>query len=73
MQAALLSTRREHAPAGLDGGGAGAPGAQRLIGADGAVKVFPGCFSLEIRAGDAIEIETPGGGGFGTPAPTSAA
>jgi 5-oxoprolinase (ATP-hydrolysing) len=73
MQAALLSTRREHAPAGLDGGGAGAPGAQRLIGADGAVKVLPGCFSLEIRAGDVIEIETPGGGGFGTPAPTSAA
>jgi len=71
MQAALLSTRREHAPPGLAGGGPGAPGAQRLIGADGAVKVLPGCFSLEVGVGDAIEIETPGGGGFGAPAPAS--
>jgi 5-oxoprolinase (ATP-hydrolysing) len=70
MQAALLSTRRDHAPSGLAGGGPGAPGAQRLIAAEGAVKVLPGCFSLEIRAGDAIEIETPGGGGFGALAPT---
>jgi 5-oxoprolinase (ATP-hydrolysing) len=73
MQAALLSTRREHAPPGLAGGGSGAPGAQRLIEAEGAVKVLPGCFSLEIRAGDAIEIETPGGGGFGATAESSAA
>jgi 5-oxoprolinase (ATP-hydrolysing) len=67
MEAALLSTRREHAPQGLAGGGPGLPGAQRLIDAHGAVKVLPACFSLEVRAGDAIEIETPGGGGFGAP------
>jgi 5-oxoprolinase (ATP-hydrolysing) len=65
MSAALLSTRREHAPPGLAGGADGAAGAQRLISAEGAVKELPGCFSLDVRAGDVIEIETPGGGGFG--------
>ena len=67
MQAALLSTRREHAPRGLAGGGAGAPGRQSLIGADGAVKELPGCFAIEVAAGESIEIQTPGGGGFGPP------
>ncbi|QUD90887.1 hydantoinase B/oxoprolinase family protein [Phenylobacterium montanum] len=65
MEAALLSTRREHAPQGLSGGGPGVPGRQRLILADGAVKSLAGCFSVTLAAGDAIEIETPGGGGFG--------
>ena len=65
MEAALLSTRREHAPQGLAGGGPALPGAQRLIAANGAVKELPGCFSLNVAAGDIIEIETPGGGGFG--------
>ena len=65
MEAALLSSRRDHAPQGLAGGGPGLPGAQRLIGASGAVKELPGCFSVDVQAGDVIEIETPGGGGFG--------
>jgi 5-oxoprolinase (ATP-hydrolysing) len=70
MDAALLSTRRDHAPQGIAGGGPGLPGAQRLITADGAVKELPGCFSLKVTPGDVIEIETPGGGGFGPPAPS---
>jgi len=65
MQAALLSSRREHAPQGLAGGEAAQTGAQRLIGADGAVTPLDGCFSVQVAAGDVIEIETPGGGGFG--------
>ncbi|MFN3521950.1 MAG: hydantoinase B/oxoprolinase family protein [Phenylobacterium sp.] len=65
MEAALLSTRREHAPQGLAGGGPGRPGAQRLIKSSGAIKELPGCFSVTVQPGDAIEIETPGGGGFG--------
>lgn len=68
MEAALLSTRREHAPQGIAGGGAALPGAQRLIAADGAVKELPGCFSLTVAPDDIIEIETPGGGGFGAAA-----
>jgi 5-oxoprolinase (ATP-hydrolysing) len=65
MEVALLATRREHAPAGIGGGGDALPGAQRLIAASGSVKELPACFSLEVEAGDAIEIDTPGGGGFG--------
>ena len=65
MQTALLSTRRLTSPRGAVGGADALPGAQRLIAASGAVKEAPACFSLEVQAGDAIEIETPGGGGFG--------
>jgi 5-oxoprolinase (ATP-hydrolysing) len=65
MEAALLSTRREHAPQGIAGGGPALPGAQRLISASGAIRELPGCFSLMVQPGDIIEIETPGGGGFG--------
>jgi 5-oxoprolinase (ATP-hydrolysing) len=65
MRAALLSTRRTNPPRGLAGGGDAMPGRQRLIGAGGALKELPACFSLEVQAGEAIEIETPGGGGFG--------
>jgi 5-oxoprolinase (ATP-hydrolysing) len=67
MEAALLSTRRDHAPQGLAGGGPARPGRQRLIAADGRVKELKGCFSITVQLGDAIEIETPGGGGFGEP------
>jgi len=67
MEAALLSSRREHAPQGLAGGGPGLPGRQRLIAASGPVTELPGCFSVTVELGDAIEIETPGGGGFGQP------
>jgi len=66
MEVALLSTRRDHRPQGVAGGGAALPGRQRLITADGAVKELPGCFAIEVGPGDVVEIETPGGGGFGT-------
>jgi 5-oxoprolinase (ATP-hydrolysing) len=66
MDAALLASRRATAPRGLAGGGPGLPGAQRLIRADGAVTKLDGCFSVRVAAGDVIEIETPGGGGFGS-------
>jgi 5-oxoprolinase (ATP-hydrolysing) len=65
LDAALLSSRRDHAPQGLAGGGPGLPGRQRLIAASGAVTELPGCFSVKVKLGDVIEIETPGGGGFG--------
>ncbi|HKR88088.1 MAG TPA: hydantoinase B/oxoprolinase family protein, partial [Phenylobacterium sp.] len=65
MEAALLASRRTHAPQGLAGGGPGLAGRQRLLRADGTATELPGCFSLEVRPGDAVEIETPGGGGFG--------
>jgi 5-oxoprolinase (ATP-hydrolysing) len=66
MDAALLASRRDHRPQGLAGGGPALGGAQRLISAEGAVTKLEGCFSVRVAAGDVIEIETPGGGGFGS-------
>ncbi|WP_309090756.1 hydantoinase B/oxoprolinase family protein, partial [Phenylobacterium sp.] len=66
MEAALLSSRREHPPQGLAGGGPGLPGRQRLIQASGEVTELPGCFSVTVKLGDTIEIQTPGGGGYGS-------
>lgn len=40
-------------------------GRQRLLEPAGALKDQPGCFSLNPTPGDAIEIETSGGGGSG--------
>ncbi|ATQ42200.1 hydantoinase B/oxoprolinase family protein [Caulobacter mirabilis] len=65
MEAALLSTRRSHSPQGIGGGAPALEGRQRLRTADGAVKELSGCFSVSVQPGDVIEIETPGGGGFG--------
>ena len=65
MEAALLSSRRLFPPEGLAGGEDGAAGWQALITATGEVKELSGCFSIRVVAGDALEIHTPGGGGFG--------
>ena len=42
-------------------------GRQRLISDQGSVKELTGCFSITVQPDDVIEIETPGGGGFGDP------
>ncbi|MBL9141848.1 MAG: hydantoinase B/oxoprolinase family protein, partial [Phycisphaerae bacterium] len=60
----FVSQHRTQAPAGCAGGGAGACGEQRVIRADGAVEPCAGVFSASLAAGDAIEICTPGGGGY---------
>ncbi len=65
MDAALLSSRRLNVPCGIAGGSAGLPGEQRLIATNGGIRDLTGCFSVSVEAGDVIEIETPGGGGYG--------
>lgn len=65
MEASLLSGRRRVAPPGLSGGQDGAPGKARVIRADGRREEQPALFSVQLSPGDSIEIETPGGGGFG--------
>ncbi len=67
MEAALLSTRRENPPRGIEGGRDALAGRQSLIDSNGHAIAIPGCFSLTLAPGDAIEIETPGGGGYGRP------
>ncbi len=65
MSAAILSTRRETAPFGLEGGEDAQRGINTLIRANGEKKVLHGRDETDIEAGDSIEIATPGGGGFG--------
>ncbi len=65
MDAALLSGRRTVQPPGLAGGEPGRAGGQRVIRNDGSVIALPAKFSVSVRPGDVIEIETPGGGGYG--------
>jgi 5-oxoprolinase (ATP-hydrolysing) len=62
----LLTQRRgPHPPYGMAGGEAGAFGANRLLRADGSEIQLGGIAQLEVRAGDILTVETPGGGGFG--------
>ncbi|MFQ5557557.1 MAG: hydantoinase B/oxoprolinase family protein, partial [Acidimicrobiales bacterium] len=68
MEVNLLTGRRVVAPYGLGGGGPGAPGRNRLVRADGEVVELAGCARVEVEPGDAVEISTPGGGGYGDPA-----
>jgi N-methylhydantoinase B len=58
----LLTERRQHAPAGRDGGEDGACGRNLLNG-----KELPAKVSRSLRAGDVLRIETPGGGGHCPP------
>jgi N-methylhydantoinase B len=63
----MLADRRKYAPWGLSGGGDGALGRTFVMRKDGAVEEMPGKFSTHLRAGERIRIETPGGGGWGSP------
>jgi 5-oxoprolinase (ATP-hydrolysing) len=69
MSGALLANHRRIAPFGIAGGSAAATGTTRLLRADGRIETLPACARFEVGAGDAIEIATPGGGGFGAVEP----
>ncbi|WP_437339362.1 hydantoinase B/oxoprolinase family protein [Sorangium sp. So ce394] len=69
MTASILSNGRSTAAFGLAGGGAGAPGRNVVVRADGSTEVLPHIGSVEMGSGDVFVIETPGGGGYGAPAP----
>jgi N-methylhydantoinase B len=60
MRYTLIGERRRHAPRGRDGGEDGAPGADFLNG-----KPLPSKAEGDLRPGDRLRIETPGGGGNG--------
>ena len=65
MTAVLVSSRRTVPPFGLAGGSAGSAGHQEVIRLDGSATTLPGIFARDIKSGEQIMIETPGGGGFG--------
>jgi 5-oxoprolinase (ATP-hydrolysing) len=64
LRAAILSERRAAAPFGLAGGSPGARGRNALIRGDRVIEL-PGKVRLDLLPGDALVIETPGGGGYG--------
>ena len=59
----ILSERRARGPWGLNGGGEGQVGANFLNG-----ERMPGKVRQDVQAGDCLRIESPGGGGWGSPA-----
>ena len=63
-QVSVLTERRKLAPYGLSGGKEGRVGANYLL-RHGRRKAISGKASLDLRRGEQIRIETPGGGGFG--------
>ncbi|MFL5819744.1 MAG: hydantoinase B/oxoprolinase family protein [Solirubrobacteraceae bacterium] len=62
MDFSLLTERRRHAPPGADGGEPGALGRNLLDGRE-----LPPKAGGHLEAGARLRIETPGGGGHGTP------
>jgi 5-oxoprolinase (ATP-hydrolysing) len=66
MTAAVLSNHRRVAPFGLAGGSPGATG-RNSIRRNGAAasETLAATFGLAVEQGDQVQIETPGGGGFG--------
>ena len=62
MRYTLITERRRHPPRGRDGGDDGEPGRNLLNGEPLASKC-----EGELGPGDRLRIETPGGGGYGSP------
>ena len=61
----IVSERRRRAPFGLAGGEPGRPGVNRIVHSDGSEEGIGGHFQGVIERGARLEIQTPGGGGFG--------
>jgi N-methylhydantoinase B len=61
MDFTLITERRRHSPRGRGGGEDAAPGRNLLNG-----RPLPSKAAGELRPGDRLRIETPGGGGYGT-------
>jgi 5-oxoprolinase (ATP-hydrolysing) len=69
MTAAILSGHRRVPPYGMAGGRPGAVGRNVVVRGDGKAEELGACGKTEMNAGDVFIIETPGGGGFGSPKP----
>ena len=67
MTASMLSGHRIIPPYGMKGGAEGEVGHNYVQRADGSVTEQGGTDSTEVYDGDVYVIETPGGGGYGTP------
>jgi 5-oxoprolinase (ATP-hydrolysing) len=68
MTASILSNGRSVPAFGGDGGSPGALGVNRIERSDGSAQTLGHIGSAAMQPGDVFVIETPGGGGWGTPA-----
>jgi 5-oxoprolinase (ATP-hydrolysing) len=67
MSASILSNGRRSGAFGMAGGEAGAPGMNYVERSDGTVERLDHIGSVVLQPGDIFVIETPGGGGYGSP------
>ena len=66
-EVSLITDRRVTSPFGLNGAPAGTLGRNTLITSDGVRHPLPGKASLTVNPGDALEVQTPTGGGWRPP------
>ncbi len=64
MDCAILSSSRYHPPKGLDGGGDGETGKTQIRRAGGTIDTLKHCDQTEVKAGDAVVLQTPAAGGY---------
>jgi 5-oxoprolinase (ATP-hydrolysing) len=67
MDCAILSGHRRVRPFGLEGGEPGQTGKNSVRRGDGTIASLEGCDQTVLDAGEAIIIETPTAGGYGSP------
>jgi 5-oxoprolinase (ATP-hydrolysing) len=68
LDVSILSQRRgPYPPYGASGGQPGALGRNTLLRANGNIDQLPGQAQFVAQSGDTLTIETPGGGGYGSP------
>ncbi|MEM7215348.1 MAG: hydantoinase B/oxoprolinase family protein [Pseudomonadota bacterium] len=65
MTCAILSSSRYNPPKGLNGGGDGEPGSTIIRRLSGDMDTLKHCDQTEVKAGEAVILNTPAAGGFG--------
>ena len=65
-QVSVISERRRFAPYGLGGGRSGSRGKNTLF-SGGKWRRLNSKVNLKVKPGDVLRVETPGGGGYGSP------
>ncbi|MCX6378238.1 MAG: hydantoinase B/oxoprolinase family protein, partial [Armatimonadetes bacterium] len=66
----LITERRKFPPYGLQGGAEGGKGQNKRQLSGAGIEELPGKYSAPCPAGVTLTVQTPGGGGWGTPKPT---
>ena len=65
MTCAILSSSRKLSPKGLNGGGDGAVGSTLVRRQNGTIKELAHCDQTDVKAGEAVILNTPAAGGYG--------